>query len=146
MGNNRGMALLTTLVVSVLAVAIVAAFFYVLTRGTTISKQERLYTSALEAAKGVSFLILNGLKEGTLQCRKGTSFVSCTDSTLSYPADINLYIGGKDFSTLGNYNISAQILSYKSTATSEIFSVKVISVPTTAHKTRAEITFVVEIQ
>lgn len=144
--NNRGIALLTTLLVSIIAVVIVATFLYILTKGTTISKQEKLYTSALEAAKGVSFVILNSLKNDTLECQKGGSYVPCTDTTLTYPANINLNIGGKDFSSLGDYNISAKLLSYRSTSTSKIFSIKVISVPSTPEKTKAEITFVVEIQ
>ncbi|NPA51506.1 MAG: hypothetical protein GXO22_01275 [Aquificae bacterium] len=144
--NNKGIALLTTLLLSVLAITIVAAFFFVLTRGTTISKQKKIYTSALEAAKGVSFVILNKIKEGTLECKNGTTVVLCTDTGLMYPADINLNIDGKDFSNLGDYTITAKLLSYKATATSEIFSVKVISIPTNMDKTKAEITFVVEIQ
>ena len=140
--NNKGIALLSTLLLGTIAVVIVAAFLYVLTRGTTISRQEKLYTSALEAAKGVAFVILKEIKDGNLMC--GT--VSCTDPSVSYPANINLNIGGKDFSNLGGFSISAQLLSYRHTAISDIYSVRVISRSTGGNNTKAEITFVVELE
>ncbi len=139
--NEKGIALLATLMLGVIAVAIVGGFLYVLTRETTVSKQERFYTSALEAAKGVAFVIIEEIQNQSLKCGS----VSCTDPSVTYPANINLNIQGKNYSEIGNFNISAQLISYRDTGIYKYYSVKVISTSNTG-KTRAEISFVVQIE
>jgi len=50
--GERGIALITTLVLGLIALVIIAALMFILVSGTQISGISKRYTGALEAAKG----------------------------------------------------------------------------------------------
>ena len=62
--NNKGAALLTTLLIGVLALVVILALFTFILFGKSSSVIKERYTSALEAAKGTAFFVIGKLKEG----------------------------------------------------------------------------------
>ncbi|RLJ71021.1 hypothetical protein BCF55_1310 [Hydrogenivirga caldilitoris] len=70
-GNERGIALITTLILGLIALVIIAALMFMLVTGTQISGISKRYSGALEAAKGASEYIVQKILDGTLSCNGG---------------------------------------------------------------------------
>jgi len=71
MRGERGIALITTLLLGLVAVVLIGVLLYVLTTGTRISGVEKRYSIALEAAKGASEYIIQLILSGNLTCGGG---------------------------------------------------------------------------
>lgn len=67
LNNERGIALLTTLMLMVLGLGIVATLLYTTTQGTRIAALEQDYTKALDAAKGGADLLITMIHYPLLQ-------------------------------------------------------------------------------
>jgi hypothetical protein len=57
--NEKGVALLTTLMLMVLGFGVVTTLLYMVTQGTKTTRLEQEYTTALDAAKGGADIIVN---------------------------------------------------------------------------------------
>jgi hypothetical protein len=57
--NEKGVALLTTLMLMVLGFGVVTTLLYMVTQGTKITRLEQEYATALDAAKGGADMIIN---------------------------------------------------------------------------------------
>ena len=77
--NEKGIALVTTLVLGLVALVFISAFLYVLLNSTKTSGLLKTYTNALEVAKGTaSHLMLLSLN-GALKCSDSSSGSPCQD-------------------------------------------------------------------
>ncbi|MEC9492931.1 hypothetical protein [Flexistipes sp.] len=94
--NEKGMALIITLVLSFVALGFIAAILYLLNTSTSGSGATKRYSMALETAKGVSDYVVEKILSDDLTC----SGSSC-DSGESIDIDI----------APPNHNISAIMLS-----------------------------------
>ena len=97
--NERGIALITTLLLGLIALVIIAALMFMLTTGTQISGIGKRYSGALEAAKGASEYIVQKILEGTISCNGG-SVCSAGDTI-----DLESYV-----SNISGYTVSATYL------------------------------------
>ncbi|WP_029520373.1 hypothetical protein [Persephonella sp. IF05-L8] len=139
--NEKGIALLTTLILGLVALAFIGALLYFLTSGTRFSGTEKRYYTALEAAKGGADSIISTLLiDGDVTCNNGNNCVSCP-LTPSDSCKIDLTT-----TTLGNYNIEAYLLGKETTTYSTVFSIRVIARNPQQPNEKAEIEFVYKIE
>jgi len=94
--NEKGMALLVTLVLSFVALGFIAAILYLLNTSTSGSGATKRYSMALETAKGVSDYVVEKILSDDLKC----SGSSC-DSGESIDIDI----------APPDHNVNAKMLS-----------------------------------
>lgn len=88
--NERGIALITALLMMVLGFAVVVTLLLLVTQGTKISGIEQRYAVALDATKGggdlIIYMIRNGLTSPpSLANATGPSTSSCLNQKLSKP-------------------------------------------------------------
>ena len=154
--KEKGAALLTVVILGLVALAVIAALMSFLMYGKKTSIMERKYTSALEAAKGASDYIMKGLVDVSLICTTGTGVTCNCDNLLPSPnlkcpscssptcpkAD-KISLGS--FSTIGNYNLNAQILSKVETPNETIYGIRVTATNPNSQE-KAEIEFVFKLQ
>jgi flagellar basal body-associated protein FliL len=95
--NNKGMALIITLILSLVSLGLLAALFFMISSGTNISGSNLRYSSALEAAKGVSEYVMDRLEE--------MDYNTISDNS-SFPLNHSI-------ENMGNFNMTAKILSKK---------------------------------
>ncbi len=138
--NEKGMALITTLVLGLIALVFIGALLYILTTGTRISGTEKRYSTALEAAKGGAQFVINEILMGDLKCNGGNPCKTCS-SSLSNDCKIDLPV-----SKLGNYEVNAYLLSKESSGVTAIYSVRVKSFNPDVPNEKAEIEFVYKVQ
>lgn len=66
--NEKGYALLTVFLISLISMVLISIMFYALTNHTRMSGQNKSYLTELEAAKGVSEYIMASLRNDSLTC------------------------------------------------------------------------------
>lgn len=132
MRTDRGIALVTTLILGMIALILVGTVLYLLTTGTRISGIEKRYSVALEAAKGVAEYIIAKLISGNLTCGGGGS-CSVTNSSI----DLGSY------SSLGGLNITATYLGEVSRFGVYVYSIRVTA---SSGNERATIDFVYRVE
>lgn len=113
MKNEKGVALITTLVLGLIALVIVGGLIYMLTSGTQISGKEKKYSTALESAKGASEYIIEKILSGNLTCNGGNP---CNDGN-------NIDLGS--YSNLGGFNVNAKLLKKTNTTTATIYAIEI---------------------
>ncbi|WP_297473483.1 hypothetical protein [Persephonella sp.] len=146
--SEKGAALLTTIILGVVALAVVAALMTFIMYGKRTSVIETRYTSALEAAKGGADIIIGGLINDTLYCHCGSSKQLCS-YCIDGNVDYDIYIGQNANSTqmtIGNYTVTAKIISKITTSSTEIYAVKVDSVSSGSNPERATVEFVIKVE
>ncbi|MDQ7031265.1 MAG: hypothetical protein Q9M37_00895 [Desulfonauticus sp.] len=113
--NNSGFALISTLILGLIAMGFVAALFLMLNSTAYFSTNQKIYTSALEVSKGVKNYIITKLLNNDLRC-KDHDICSNND-----PVDINWDVPG--------YEIEATLISkyknIKEDYTIYLFNVKI---------------------
>ncbi len=101
--NKKGFALVTTMILSFIALALLVTINYFLNTGSYISSTEKQYTGSLESARGVADFIIKQIEwdenGDVLQCDNGNT------------CSANSVIDLGSYSSLGNYNITATMLS-----------------------------------
>lgn len=160
--NQKGLALLTLIILSFIAVMLIGALIYFLIKGKESQVLQKRYTSSLEAAKGASEIIMNMLlypDDPSLPLLCTTSKInaynnqncainSCSPSSNSYIC-LGQYkcLGSADLSTCnGGYKITARVLAYKQLITGEkIYTVEVESVYASNPSEKSIIQFVYKI-
>ncbi len=144
MGNEKGMALITTMLLGFLAMAVVAALMTFMIYGKKTSVVEERYTSALEAAKGGANFIMNKLdtdqfltddakrtqcigQNGSCPCWRTKwdeteGKLKCPDGKVVNKMDL------KDYSQIGDYKLEAIILHKDTTSGGfDIYAIRLIS-------------------
>jgi len=135
--NERGVALITVLVLSVVALLIVGGLFYMLIKGTWISGSEKRYHSVLEAGKGAATIVMNKLLNGeSLKCNNN----NCTPCPTTEDNNCKIDLGISDF---GDYDVNVYLLDMKQTQNSgTIYSFRVRAKNRNNQSEKAEIEFV----
>ena len=131
--RERGIALITTLLLGLIAVILIGVLLYFLTTGTRISGVEKRYSVALEAAKGASEYIMQLLLTGNITCNGG--------GVCSPGASIDL----GPFQNIQGINISAVYLGEVSRFGVYVYSVRVTATSPTTRET-AVVDFVYRVQ
>ncbi len=140
--NEKGIALVTTLVLGLVALVFIGALLYLLTSGTKISGTEKRYYTALEAAKGGAELIIsNLLQNGEPTCNGGSTCSSCPPTGYTNDCRIDL-----SPSTLGDYTLRAYLLRRENSGIDRIFTIRVIAEKNNSSNEKAEIEFVYKVQ
>lgn len=88
--NDKGVALVTTLVLSIIAMALVSIVYLVVTAGIKMSGVEKRYITELDAAKGVAEYVMATLLTENLTCN-GSTNPCVSDATCTNPSS-NIYI------------------------------------------------------
>ncbi|HIC97432.1 MAG TPA: hypothetical protein EYP11_03420 [Aquificaceae bacterium] len=132
MGKERGIALVTTLLLGAIALALVGTLLYMITTGTRISGTEKRYSTALEAAKGAAEYIMVKLLSGSLTCNGGKA---CSE--------INNSIDLGPYSSLEGFDIDAEYLGEVSRFGTYIYSVRVTA---SSGREKAQIDFVYRVE
>ncbi len=127
LNNNKGAALLITLLIGVVALLVVLALFAFMLFGKGSFTLKERYTSALEAAKGVAYYVMDKLDLGAtdIMCYNSNTLASCpcyqaewdpndnqTECPAGFPVDA---IDLGSYKTLpaangGTYNINATLI------------------------------------
>ncbi len=128
--DEKGIALITTMVLGFIALGFIGALLYLLTSGTNVSSIEKRYTTALEAAKGGAELIISNLFYGTLTCNGGNPCQPCSTPETSPCPGTNFIIDIKDengsqITDIGGYSITAYYLSEATSTTSSVYAIRV---------------------
>lgn len=109
--KEKGLALISTLVLGLVAFAFIMALFYLLSSGVFISGSQKRYATALEAAKGVSDYIVEKVLLSELKCSGGT----CDNGEQIDITDFNV----------PNYNINATLLNKTDNVDYRIYSFRI---------------------
>ncbi len=112
--GERGIALVTTLVLGLIALVIIAALMFVMITGTEISGVSKRYTGALEAAKGSAEYIMQRILEGTLTCNGGGV---CAPGD---PIDLEAFV-----SSVPGYNVTAVYLGEIASFGTYVYAIRV---------------------
>ncbi|RUM60964.1 MAG: hypothetical protein DSY66_03115 [Persephonella sp.] len=154
--SNKGAALLTTLMIGILALVIILALFAFILFGKSSSVLKERYTTALEAARGTAYYIIDKLNLGATDiiCYSSTNnSINCTCSDVIWDDDLNItkcandntnttidriYLDG--YSKLpaangGNYDLKATLI-FKDLSDDGIFDIYLIEVNATKEGTR----------
>lgn len=100
--NEHGIALVMVMILSTIALAIMAGLIYMVTTGTQISGMQKRYKTALEAAKGgndVASQVIN-LKGDTAQI---TSLVSLLTGSITTPSSCVTLSSDASCTAIGSY-------------------------------------------
>ncbi|WP_293447495.1 hypothetical protein [Persephonella sp.] len=142
MKNEKGIALLTTLILGLVAVVFISVLLYILSTGTRMSGMIGRYTTSLEAAKGGADLVITKIINDDIKCG-GNACTPCPD-TPNTNCKIDLQV-----SNLGGYNLSAYLIGEDSTIYAgtayRIYAIKVIATKPNSDE-KAEIEFVYKIE
>jgi len=143
MKNEKGIALLTTLVLGLVAVVFIGALLYILSTGTRMSGIVARYTTSLEAAKGGADLVITKIINDDLKCNGGNVCTPCPDLP-NANCKIDLQV-----SNLGSYNLTAYLIGEDTTTYAgtvyKIYAVRVIATKQDSEE-KAEIEFVYKIE
>jgi len=158
-GKESGLALIVTLLLGLIAAGFIGAMMYMLGSGTRISGMEARYTSALQAAKGGASHITQEVTTFDLRCTDGsgeTCFcdmldttdsgeeLKCPDSS-SYDDSVKVELDATE--TLGNYDVTSNLVSYvkNQTINTFIFTFDLTAQSNIGTEERSDIEFVYKV-
>ncbi|MEF3254683.1 MAG: hypothetical protein K6348_03840 [Deferribacterales bacterium] len=128
--NKKGFSLIVTLILSFVALGFIAALLYLIMSGTIMSGKGKVYTSALEAAKGLTDYIVLKINTDSLSCNpspcnNGSEITNLSNlvSSSGYSAVgqiINRTSYSKDGKTYDLYVINLKVNSNRSNDKSEV--------------------------
>jgi hypothetical protein len=81
--NNKGIALITSLMFTLISLTIVMALFYVITQSVQVSAQNKRYRTSLDASYGGSEIMVKDILPVIMQNYSSTSLVSNTVTAFS---------------------------------------------------------------
>jgi len=134
LGNERGIALITTLILGLVALVVIATLMYMTLTGTQVSGIGKRYSGALEAAKGASDYIIQRILDGSITCNGGSP--CSTGDTI----DLETYIAN-----ISGYTIRAEYLGDVVKLGTYVYAVRVEATGPTSGE-RAVVEFVYRVQ
>ena len=166
--NKKGIALITTLLLSLIALALIATLMNLVLSGAKMSGEIKTYTSALEAAKGGVEVYMNNMRNFVY--RKGRSSdtgvwckvqqdtanwdVSCagymgakgyTESQLSSHSSIDDIINYYDMRLdFGNYLVYGKMIDTRGASSNWFYTIETVSIPKNNTKQKAWYTVIVK--
>lgn len=155
--NEKGIALISVIILSLLALLLIAGLTYYLLFSKRVSTYEKRYTTALEAAKGGSEIIISKILEGNLKCtnssqnafnNSGCGQNSCNTSGNQYICLETYKCLGGDLTQdcKGGYRIDAVLLSIYSQGAITFYSIEVNSTSGDNLAEKATIQFVYKLE
>ncbi len=120
MRGERGIALVTTLLLGIIAAVLIGALLYLIISGTQVSGIGKKYSVALEAAKGASEYIIERILADNLTCGGGGA---CSPT--------NNVIDLGPYSSIQGFNIEAIYLGEVSRFGVYVYSIRVRAYSTT---------------
>jgi len=147
--NNKGIALITTLVLGLVALVFISALLYLILYSTKSSQNVKIYTNALEVAKGTASYIMNLSLSNSIAC-KTTDCQKCVEDNDCSSCEIDYKNCEIDVSAINakvaDYSVKAYLLT-KAVPEPDvsIYSFKVITEGTKSDQ-KAEIDFVYKIK
>jgi hypothetical protein len=132
--GERGIALITTLFLGLIALVVIAALMFMLITGTQVSGIGKRYSGALEAAKGASEYIIQRIIDGTITCNGGGV---CTSGD---SIDLEAYV-----TNVPGYNISAIYLGDINKFGTYVYAIRVTAEGTGAGE-KAVVEFVYRVE
>lgn len=120
MRGERGIALVTTLLLGIIAAVLIGALLYLIISGTQVSGIGKKYSVALEAAKGASEYIIERILADNLTCGGGGA---CSST--------NNMIDLGPYSSIQGFNIEAIYLGEVSRFGVYVYSIRVRAYSTT---------------
>ncbi|MBA3005217.1 MAG: hypothetical protein KJ900_00635 [Proteobacteria bacterium] len=103
--NEKGFALLTVLVISLLSLGLIALAFYITMSSTRLFSIDKRYTVELDTAKGVAGYIMAEIQDENLTCNPAASGPCIADSTPeSCNANAQIIINPQVCTALGRTN------------------------------------------
>ncbi|HIJ79892.1 MAG: hypothetical protein OEY01_14985 [Desulfobulbaceae bacterium] len=143
--NEKGIALVTTLLMGLIAMGLVAIAFFLATTSTEMSGIEKRYITELDAAKGAAQYIMTDLRAGILKCNGGNPCIGDTTcASVGSVIDLNSNV----CNGLGKpacANISACYLNETSSTDFTLISVSITSTNPTFNE-QATVDFVYRIE
>lgn len=147
--NEKGFALVTTLLLGLIAMALVGLAFYMALHATRMSGMEKRYATELNAAKGAASYVMAELRNESLTCNGGNPCANNTAASPACSADATIDLDSNVCNALGKTaacaNISACHLNTTTVAPSSFISITITSTAPGTNET-ANIDFVYEIQ
>jgi len=147
MKNNKGMALITTIILSVIALLLVGTVYYLLNSGTKISGIQARYTTALEASKGASEYVMNLILDKFDNI--STEEISCSSLTecAGYTGNC-IDLSAKNYNKLGGFDICAKVLDSKYFPNKNlvIYSIEVRAINPNNNDEKSVIQFVYQVE
>jgi hypothetical protein len=101
---RKGFALVTVLILSLIALIFTGAAIYISTKSTKVSGGEKRYRNVLDCAKGISFYLIDQMINDELR-NKVANFSLCKNNNCNEP----IYIPPGVFPS--NYEVNATLLS-----------------------------------
>jgi|ERR1039457_1861330 hypothetical protein len=92
--NNKGFALITSLMLTLISLTIVMALLYMITQGTQQSGQNKKYRTALEASYGGAELFTKDILPFVLKNYSSTTFMTDIASNSNFGA-VNIVVGNQ---------------------------------------------------
>ncbi len=147
--NNKGFALVTTLLLGLVAMALVSLAFYMTLINTQMSGMEKRYSNELNAAKGVADYVMAELRNENLTCNGGNP---CADNTAALPAcsvDATIDLDSNVCDALGKTtactNITACYLNKTTVDDTDLISISVTTTNPTSNE-KADVDFVYKVE
>lgn len=147
MTNKKGMALVTTLVLSLIALILLSTVILMIIKSTNITGSSKRYATAVEAAKGASDYIINAIFEDAGKTLDPNCLIHCNNDNSSC-IDIcpDNSIINLPFSKLDKYNINAKLIRRYSVSDATYYSVQVETYAVDNTKEKAFIQFIYKIE
>lgn len=125
--NEKGVALVTTLLLGFIAIGLVAIAFFLGIKGTRMSGMGKRYITELDSAKGASQYIMAALRAASLTCNGGGACVADPNcgggaSTIDLHPNVCTALG-----KTGCANIAACYLSTTTSGTDTMISINIRS-------------------
>jgi len=143
--NEKGLALLTTLILGFIALGFIAALLYMLTSETRTSGTTARYTTALEAAKGGADMIIIKILNDDITCGGNT----CPDPATMCQTDLSNCKIDLQIPNLGSYQLDAYLIGRQSITYAGsnyiVYAVRIIA-KNPEKKEKAEIEFVYRVE
>ena len=123
MTKNRAFVLIHTLIITLIALLMLAGLSYVMFYNIKLSGVSKRYTSALEAARGAALECMKGIQKNCVSFLKTESSFKCNISSDSWPSDskytshsnpqdiINYADWPKTSKKYGDYEVYCKIVS-----------------------------------
>lgn len=137
--NYKGFSLVVTLILSFVALGFIAALLYLITSGTILSGKGKKYTSALEAAKGLTDVIIIKINTDNLICNPSPCNSGSDITNVSNVLDGTGYNGTAKIITKSTYNYGNPSKSY------DLFIIN-IKVSANIGKDKSEVEFAYEVE
>lgn len=147
--NDKGFALVTTLLLGLVAMTLVSIAFYMALMNTQMSGMEKRYSMELNASKGAADYVMAELRADNLTCNGGNP---CADNTAAAPAcspeatiDLDSNVCNALGKTVACANITACHLNKTTVDETDIISISVSATNPVSNE-KANVDFVYKVE